>query len=289
MTAQHDLGEIDPRAPVGQRWRHRGHSWARRSAGGFDSARYQVRPVDETTAKTFVLTHHYAGNTYPAAARRYGLFTGTLLVGVAVFGIPAQARVLTNVFPTLTPYVQSLELSRFVLLGSPGGAATELAPANSESWFLARCFQALAAEGVHAIVAFADPCPRQVGNQILFPGHIGTIYQASSALACGRSTARSLHLLPDGSVLSERALAKVRTEDQGHAYVVRRLVAAGAPTPHAGQALKSWLAPALEAAGAVRLRHRGNLRYAMFTSRYARRHVELGLAVQAYTKQVDRP
>jgi hypothetical protein len=125
-----------------------------------------------------VVTHHYSG-TYTAAARPYGLWNrASELVGVAVFGVPASNRVLTNVFPDLEPVVESLECSRFVLLDGPG---------NEESWFLPRCFDQLAARGIRGVVSFADPVPRRTAaGAVVCPGHVGTIYQASNAIYTGR-------------------------------------------------------------------------------------------------------
>jgi len=295
-----DLGEVNPASEVCQRWVGRQHSWVRRSAGGFDSGRYFVAPVADPVAKDYVVRNHYAGS-YPAASRRFGLFLdcddGPDLLGVAVFGIPAQARVLGNVFPGLEPYVQSLELSRFVLEGDalaarPGGRAPVFggrAPGNSESWFLARCFEYLAADGVVGVVAFADPVPRVVAGALLFPGHRGVIYQASSALFTGRGTARTITVLPDGSSVSERSLQKVRRGEQGHEYVERRLVAAGASVPRAGASGPAWLREALEDAGALRLRHRGCFRYAMVTSRAQRGKVLVGPAGLPYPKDAGGP
>jgi hypothetical protein len=37
-------------------------------------------------------------------------------VGVAVYGVPVNAAVLTTPFPGLEPYVESIELSRLLLL-----------------------------------------------------------------------------------------------------------------------------------------------------------------------------
>ncbi len=114
-----------------QRWRQRRHSWRHRSEGGFDADRYDVAPLAEAEARTFVEVNHYAGS-YPAARLRFGLYDGPWLVGVAVLAVPMQRRVLTAVFPDLEPYSESLELARFVL--------AEAVPANGESWFLARCW-----------------------------------------------------------------------------------------------------------------------------------------------------
>ncbi|MGC4174368.1 hypothetical protein [Demequina sp.] len=255
-----------------QRWDRGRHSFVRTSDGGFNPSRYRVEPIDELTAKTYVTTHHYS-RTYPAAARRYGLFhdpddTRTL-VGVAVFGIPAQARVLTGPFPHLEPYRESLELSRFVLHGPAGGS--NLAPANAESWFLARTFADLAAHDVHGIVAFSDPVPRIVDGHALLPGHVGIIYQASNAVLAGRSTARSVTVLPDGTTLSDRAIQKVRADEAGADYVARRLVALGARPRHTSDAGATWIRDALTGIGASRIHHPGCYRYLMATTTHDRR------------------
>jgi hypothetical protein len=55
--------------------------------------------------------------------------------------------------------------SRFVLLDE--------CPGNSESWFLARCFDALLDDGVRGVVSFADPVPRRTASgQLVMPGHV---------------------------------------------------------------------------------------------------------------------
>jgi hypothetical protein len=313
------LAEINPASDTGQRWWHGQHSFARRSQGGFDPGRYDVTPISDPVAKSYVEQMHYSGS-YVAASRRYGMFLhtddGPDLVGVAVFAIPAQAKVLTNVFPGLRPYVESLELARFVLEGQPlppaseGPVPAQRAPGNSESWFLGECLRYLANDGVAGVVSFADPVPRRVAGKLLFPGHIGTIYQASNAVLTGRSTARYVTVLPDGTSLSDRAMQKVRGQEVGHSYVERRLLALGARRLRAGVNPARWLTDALDDVHAARLRHRGCLRYAMLTSRAARRHVRLrlpnhfygrpsftvgtikdlanaGLTGQRYPKQVD--
>lgn len=284
------LPEVSPISDVCQRWNLRQQSWTRRSEGGFDSARYAVEPLDEASAKRFITRHHYSG-TYPAASRRYGLLdrrADDVLVGVAVFSIPAQARVLTNVFD-LEPYTETLELGRFCLLGGQSVEdGSESPPGNAESWFLARCFEYLASDGIRGIVSFADPVPRQVGGQLLFPGHIGRIYQASNAVFTGRGTARTLTVLRDGTSLSDRALQKVRAQERGHEYVERRLVSMGATAPRAGFEPSSWLNDALHDVGAIRLKHNGNLRYAMVTNRRDRKYLKPIPPSLPYPKQIDQ-
>ncbi len=277
------LPEINPSSTVEQRWCGGWHSWVRRSEGGFNPDLYEVDTISDLVAKSYVERMHYSA-TYVAASRRYGMFirtsVGLDLVGVAVFAIPAQAKVLTNVFPELRPYVESLELARFVLEGrrlraADRSASQERAPGNSESWFLAETFRFLAADGVAGVVSFADPVPRVVADRTLFVGHVGTIYQSTNAILTGRATPRYLIVLPDGTSLSDRSVQKVRGQEVGHRYVERRLQALGARRLRAGMNPAAWLWDALDDVHAIRLRHRGNLRYAMLTSRTARRQVAL--------------
>src|SRR5260370_29472442 len=116
---------------LNQRWNNRQSSY--RPAGEvIDTRAYEVAPVDESTAKTFVLINPYSGS-YPSARFRFGLYRGGKLCGTAVFSHPCNDLVLTNVFPG--PAVSAVELGRFVLLDS--------VPANGETWFLARCFEYL--------------------------------------------------------------------------------------------------------------------------------------------------
>jgi hypothetical protein len=181
---------------------------------------------------------------------RFGLYRGGKLQGVAVFSHPCNNAVLTRVFAA--PVLACVELGRFVLL--------DAVPANGESWFLGRCFELLRREGIVGIVSFADPVPRRsAGGSIIFPGHIGTIYQAHNAVYLGRATPRRLRLLPDGSVLSDRAIQKLRSGEKGWRYTARRLVAAGADAP--GPDMRSWGMHWLAQLTRV-LHHGGNHRYA---------------------------
>lgn len=274
----------EPSGPWCQRWRDGRHSWRHVREGGFDQGRYQVAALDELQAKAFCTQHHYAGASYPAALRRYGLtdLEDGRLVGTAVLGAPVSAAVLTTVLPTLDPYTQSQELARLVLLDE--------VPANAESWMLARVFRDLRDNGIRGVVSFADPVPRytSAGLQVK-PGHCGIIYQATGAAFTGRGTPRSLVLLPDGTVLNARAAQKVRSQEQGHQYVEARLEALGATTRHPEQPPASWLAQALHDVGARRLRHPGAYRYVfrLGSPREARR-IPLGVAVaDEYPKRPD--
>ena len=136
------------------------------------------------------------------------------------------------------------------------------------------------------MVSFSDPVPRcTAAGDLVFPGHIGIIYQASNAEYLGRTARRRILLLPDGRVLSERALSKVRGDEQGHAYVERELVRFGPRARRASEAGVAWLRDALHAAGVWSIVHGGNHRYAFWLG-LRRRLVAVGLPAAAYPKAV---
>lgn len=245
-----------------QRWRARRDSY--RPAGEtFEPRAFEVAAIEsDRTARAFVEAHHYSGS-YPAARRRFGLFERGELVGVAVFSVPMRAEVLR-------PWGldDGLELGRFVLLDG--------VRANGESWFLARCLDALRAEGFAGVVSLSDPTPRtSASGVVVFGGHVGTIYQASNAIYTGRATPRTLRLLPDGTVFSDRAASKIRNGERGWRYAVDQLVAHGAPEPRGD--LHAWLREVVPAVTRA-MRHHGNHRYAFALSRAARRALPAGLA-----------
>jgi hypothetical protein len=271
-----------------QRWRGRVHSWRPVHEGGFDARRYRVEPIPQAAATGFVAEHHYS-RSFPAARMSFGLLEGAHLVGVAVLGVPMHPAVLTRPFPTLGPDTAA-ELSRLVLL--------DAVPANAESWLLGRLFRLAAAQGLRGLVAFCDPQPRWRGNTLLLPGHIGHVYRVAGGRYLGRGTARTLWMLPDGSVLSERAAQKVRAGERGSGGVQARLVALGA-SPLAEQAAvqaragvelsrSGWLRQALAQVGAYQVRHRGNHRYVWpVGDRAWRRACPIGLVELPYPTTVD--
>lgn len=226
---------------------------SRRPAGEpIDTRRYDVAEIaDDTTARAFVTRHHYSA-TYPAARFRFGLHEGGELVGVAVFSHPANDAVITNVFPGRPP-TAGVELGRFVLL--------DRVPGNGETWFLGRCFAALRGR-IAGVVSFSDPTPRStVDGALVFPGHIGTIYQAHNGRYLGRSNPATLRLLPDGSVFSNRTAGKIARGERGWRYASEQLERWGAAPLLEGDDALAWLRrwrPLLTRS----MRHPGNHRYA---------------------------
>lgn len=244
---------------MNQRWRNQRDSYCP-IGEPIRTSQYEVASIDtDGQAKAFVLRHHYSA-TYPAARFRYGLYTGGQLVGVAVFSVPCSDAVLTKTFPGIEA-PEATELGRFVLLDS--------VPGNGETWFLARCFELLRAEEIAGVVSFSDPVARKTSvGATVFPGHIGTIYQAHNAVYLGRATPRTLRMLPDGSVLSARAISKLRARSKGWRYTAELLERYGAEKPSSdlGAWANRWI-PAVTRP----LRHHGNHKYAWGLDRSAKR------------------
>ena len=246
--------------PVAQRWADLRGSY-RPQAEVIRTADYEVVELpSDTLARDFVLRHHYSGS-YPAARRRYGLMHRRLgLVGVAVFSVPFRAAVAKAFEGLLAPEAideQTCELGRLVLLNH--------VPGNGESFFVGACFARLRAEGFAGVLSMSDPVARlDAEGRVIMPGHIGGIYQALNAAFLGRGTARTLRLLPDGTVMSARALQKIRAKERGWVYAVELLVKAGAPEPD--DELRSWLREWLPRVTRP-LPHAGNFKYAWLLHR----------------------
>jgi hypothetical protein len=248
-------------AAVTQRWRDRRGSY-RPSGEVIDTRAHDVAAIDDdATAKAFVVRHHYAAS-YPAARRRFGLYHRDELVGVAVFSQPVNNRSLACLPGGPS---ESLELGRFVLLHRVKG--------NGESWMIARCFDLLRAEGFSGVIAFSDPVPRTTSaGATILPGHYGGIYQATNAVYRGRSKAETLRLLPDGHVLHNRALAKIRARERGWRPAAALLEKYGADPLGETQDPRAWLRR-WTARLCRPLRHTGNHRYCFGLTKAARRHL----------------
>src|SRR5271165_2839934 len=188
----------------------------------FDPTRFGVEPIETGDARIFVETHHYSG-TFPVEIASYGLFetrphARAALVGVAVFSIPVNTP---HELSALLKAGQAVcDLGRFIL--------NDHVLANAETWFLARAYRGLRKDRTLAdgktprypfSTSYSDPCPRICAGRIIFPGHIGAIYQASNALYTGRSRPRTLCLTRSGVAISDRALSKLRADDSDARHV----------------------------------------------------------------------
>jgi hypothetical protein len=273
---------------VVQRWRRGRVRW--RPAGEtIDTREYEVAEItDDTTAKAFVLEHHYS-SSYVAARFRYGLYRRGEFEGTAVFSHPVNDRSLA---PLPGEPLESVELGRFVL--------TDRAPGNAETWCLGRCFELLRRRGILGVVSFSDPVPRRtLGGQLVLPGHVGSIYAGHNGVYVGRSKRSILHLLPDGRVLSPRAIQKVKAMERSWRYTVELLEAHGAPRFELDELgcdqvrRLAWLDRAL-AATTRRFRHGGNHKYVWALDRRVHRSVIRTVAARspngmlpAFPRQID--
>jgi hypothetical protein len=262
-------------AEVSQRWKA-GRALYRPASEVINPLDYEVAEIDKRTAKEFVTSNHYSG-TFPAARFNYGLYRRGALCGVCVFSHPCKDEVLTSVFPV--PAIEAVELGRFVL--------EENVPGNGETFFLARAFNLIKRRGIVGVVSFSDPVPRtdKDGN-VIFPGHIGTIYQAHNGRYLGRSKPQTLRLLPDGKVMSARAISKIRSGDRGHRYSAEILERYGAPQVQTGQDPRAWLDQHLPRI-TRRLRHSGNHKYAWPLDRRLVKHLQQLSSGCFYPKQRD--
>lgn len=239
----------------------------RRPAGeNIRTSAYDVEPIAQNAdAVAFVRTHHYAGYASPAA-HRFGLYRLGELAGVALFGPPASTNAHNAVWghTTLTQK-QAVTLGRLVLLDN--------VPGNGESWFIARCFDLLRGRGIVAVESCADPQPRvNDRGELVFRGHLGTVYCATNGRYVGKTNDATLRLFPDGTCLSNRAQGKLRDGERGNTHPVAQLERWGA-TPLAEDEdpaawLKRWR-PRLTSS----MRHRGNHRYLWCLDRRRRREI----------------
>ncbi len=238
-----------------QRWRDRYGQWVC-TASAFDKRWYSTDVVKDGIAKRFIEQHHYSGSL-PATRLNIGLFGNaglrSELVGICSFTVPMNQNAIPKrlgVEPNA-----GAELGRLVLLDSVGF--------NGESWLVAKAFNMLKREkpSIRGIVSYADPIERRDGKgEIVKRGHLGGVYQALGARLQHSSAKRKLVLLPNGTIASERGLAKIRTRDQGWEYAERQLIRSGLQPRHAGEQGLDYLRRVM--LPLQRIIHPGNYAYA---------------------------
>lgn len=259
---------------MNQRWRDGAARW-RPASEVIQTSRYEVALIEgDATAKAFVQQHHYSG-TYPAARVRMGLYRADALVGVAVFSVPANNRVIPSYFPGLEAG-EGVELGRFVLLDD--------VPGNGETWFLARCFELLKATKpeLRGVLSYSDPVPRRdESGAVILPGHVGTIYQAHNARYMGRSCSRTQLIDRHGRIMSARALSKVRLRESGFDYALAQVIEATGIKPARGECMSTYITRAT--AHLRRVRHPGNHAYIWSLDRRVRIKANHG----QYPKRAD--
>jgi hypothetical protein len=247
-----------------QRWTL-GREFRRPAGEVIRPSEYEVAELGPKEAKAFVREHHYSGECSPTA-HPFGLWRRGILSGAAVFGPLPSLNAHLAVFPQLTQK-EALTLGRLVLLDD--------VPGNGESYFVARCFELLRQCGIVAVESCSDPTPRvSIDGRQEHRGHVGCVYQALNARYVGYTNPASLHLLPDGTILSNRTQGKVRKGERGRSTAFAQLERFGAEPLRRGEDPTRWLRywrPRLTRA----LRHQGNHRYTWILNRRRRRELEV--------------
>lgn len=260
-----------------QRWREK-RSFYRPAGEVIRPSEYEVERIPtDAEAKAFCTLHHYLSSSYPVAVERMGLYRRGALVGVAIFSVPVNYNEFNDVFlrPRSGLLAEAfsrigyspkncLDLGRLALLDSE--------PGNAESYFIARCCTLLRDRGIQGVVSFSDPVMRRTATgEVIFRGHAGQVYQSLSAVHVGRSTPRTLRLLPDATVLSPRTIQKIRAGEKGWMAGAGVLQKFGADRPpDEAEARVEWLNHWV--ARLTRpLRHPGNFKYAFALDRRLRR------------------
>jgi hypothetical protein len=148
-----------------------------------------LKPLDSKTANAFVCKNHYSGKVTQNSQLHIGAYYAGALHGVMQFG-PSIDKHKTSNLVTGTGFHNFLELNRM--------AFDDVLPRNAESRCLAIACKLIKkhAPQVKWIISFADGC--QCGD--------GTIYRAAGFLLTAVKRNSTMLLMPDGSVLADKAL-----------------------------------------------------------------------------------
>lgn len=214
-----------------QRWRERKALFLQKQIF-FNPRRHEIEKIPTKLAANWIVKHHYLGS-FPSATICFGIFRGGELSGVAVFGTAQHKNTIPNVFGAAHSK-DCLLLQRFALLD-----ALEF---NAESYFLARVRALLKREGYCGILTMSDETPKTdaFGN-IIFPGHIGTIFKSDNAVYLGRTSKSNEYLFADGVVLSNRSFSKLVNDESGWNYVAQKFESYGANgCPQSADKRREW-------------------------------------------------
>lgn len=230
-----------PAAPSrSQRWRDRRGTFVP-SASVIDPKDYAVDVISsEKVAAPFLAAHHYIG-TLPLRLLSCGLYRNgrgghSELVGVATFSQPVNNASIP-LRTGLAGHNQACDLGRLVLVDD--------VPGNGETWFVSRAFKLLRAERpeIESVIAYSDPMLRRgADGKMVLPGHVGHVYACLGATSTGRTQPRKRFVMPNGAILSDRAISKISNGETGEEYAIGQAVAGGCPTPEKGEKGSAYIA-----------------------------------------------
>lgn len=214
-----------------QRWRERRAVFLQKQIF-FNPRRHEVEKIPIKLAADWIIKNHYLGS-FPSATVCYGIFRSGELAGVAVLGTAQHKNTIPNVFG-LAHSKDCLLLQRFAL--------EDALEFNAESYFLARVRAKLKREGFCGILTMSDETPKtDVLGNVIFPGHIGTIFKSDNAVYLGRTSKSDEYLFPDGIVLSNRSFSKLVNDESGWSYMAQKFESYGASKcPQAASEKREW-------------------------------------------------
>lgn len=201
-----------------QRWRERRVVFLQKQIF-FNPRQHEVEKIPVKIAADWIVKNHYLGS-FPSATVCYGIFRKSELAGVAVLGTAQHKNTIPNVFGAAHAR-DCLLLQRFAL--------EDALEFNAESYFLARVRAALKREGYCGVLTMSDETPKtDITGNVIFPGHIGTIFKSDNAVYLGRSAKSSEYLFADGVVLSNRSFSKLVNDESGWNYMAQKFEGYGA-------------------------------------------------------------
>lgn len=160
-----------------------------------------IEQLDATTAREFIIEHHYSGSCHNGPMA-WGCFNGDTLVGVIAFATPISENVRRFIWHE--EYEDEMkdhttELHRLVTLDET--------PHNTESWFISR--------GLDALKEYKPKYKAVLSHADSEEGHDGTIYKASNAMYTGTTGSERLYYKkPDGSLCTPRVSGENITIDE---------------------------------------------------------------------------
>lgn len=129
----------------------------------------QIAIIDKKIAKDLIIKNHYT-HKWSSCRYAFGLFDDNQLIGAAIYGYPVGRQVVKSICSDLSNS-DVLELTRLWI--------DDIAPRNTESWFLGQTFKWMRLNTtVRVLIAYSDP----------MYSHIGYVYQATNWLYQGNNT-----------------------------------------------------------------------------------------------------
>ena len=172
----------------------------KRLAADFTTA--SVREITFKQARDVILKFEWLGNM-GTTRFSYGLYFGTHLAAVSCFGSTAGS----NVFKSICGEEHAHEAITLVR-----GASAHWAHPHSASFLISEACRQMTAKGFHVFIAYSD----------VEAGEIGTVYQASGWVYCGKTQPSEKYRTLDGMVHDSRQVSGLARDRSGGTLKFKR-------------------------------------------------------------------